>query len=104
MGFVLGSSNQSISTLNLVVISLWLFFFVKIFLWNMVLRFYRSLLIFSRNNTNSQSSYPRQQYGVIDTGVSNEHIEEGTCNGIIAYSLHHDDIEIENANGKYRRF
>merc|ERR1712112_128457 len=99
--FVLGSSNLSISTLSLVVISLWLFFFIKIFLWNMFLRFYRSLLICSKNNTKSQSFYPRQQYGVINTGVANEQMEEGTYNRIIAHSLHHDDIEIEKANGKY---
>ena len=102
--FVLGSSNQSITTLALVVLSLWLFFFIKIFLWNVILRFYRSLLICSRTNTNSQSFYPKQQYGVINTSVTNEHIKEGTCSRIIAYNLHLDDIEIEKANGKYMRF
>ena len=101
--FVLCSSNQSITTLSLVMISLWLLFFIKIFLWNMFLRCYRSLLICSRSNTDSQSSYPKQQYGVMNRGVTNEHMEEGTCNRIIAYNAHHDDVDIEKANGNYIR-
>ena len=32
-----------------------------------------------------------------------ECIEEKALNRYIAYNLHHDDIEIEKANGKYMR-
>ena len=76
--FILGSTNESIATMSLVLSSFLLFFTIKFYFW---------ILIFD-----------------VKKYLDTEWEEEKTSNRFIAYDLHHSDIQIEKAKGKYMRF
>ena len=72
--FILGSANESIAIMSSVLSSFLLFFTIKFHFW---------ILIYD---------------------VGTEWEEGKTSNRFIAYHLHHSDIQIEKAGGKYMRF
>ena len=75
--FVLGSANESIAIISLLLLTFLLFYTAKCYFW---------ILIFDVNK-------------YLDT----EWEEEKTSNRFIAYDLHHNDIQIEKAKGKHMR-
>ena len=75
--FVLGSANESIAIMSLLLLTFLLFHTAKCYFW---------ILIFDVNK-------------YLDT----EWEEEKTSNRFITYDLHHSDIQIEKAKGKYMR-
>ena len=75
--FVLGSANESIAIMSLLLLTFLLFYTAKCYFW---------ILIFDVNK-------------YLDT----EWEVEKTSNRFIAYDLHYNDIQIEIAKGKYMR-